>query len=194
MLTWLKKIRSVLSGRRIGVMLGSEIDLKQCLMGLEYLRDTQKWGNVEVAFVRINSIHRNTTDTLFFVFRLWLMSFLFHLDAIIVGAGMANHLTGTVDAFLRYALRSRRIVIIGVAFENAKNPKHTQAAISSITEVPSTQVVFNNFVGAEGFFRACVFAVEGILPKLIRPAKKKTQNLTVRGAISRGEELLSKAA
>jgi phosphoribosylcarboxyaminoimidazole (NCAIR) mutase len=180
--------------RKIGIFLGSASDLKQCLKGLQYLWDAQGQGSVKVPFVRINSIHRNTFATLLYIFFLWLFSFIERIDAIIVGAGMANHLTGTTDAFLRYFLRSRRIVIIGVAFENAKDPESTQAAILSITKVPGTQVVFDNFVGAEGFFRACQFTVEGDLPELIRPAKKQTQTLTLREAIKEAQVLLDKAA
>jgi hypothetical protein len=50
----------------------------------------------------------------------------------------------------------------------------------SIKHVPGTQVVFEDFVGEEGFLKACQMAVEGNLPeiKLKEPKKHKLRLLS----------------
>jgi len=85
-------------------------------------------------------------------------------QVLIVCAGWANHLTGCVDAYLRYKLRNDKIVVFGLAFED-ENPENTQAAILSILRVPGTQVVYKG-VGTEGFLKACQDAVNEKLPEI----------------------------
>ncbi len=158
--------------RNIVIIVGSKSDLKQCRKGLEWLRDNE--NVVSVVKVHIASQHRHT----------WrVQNILEDLaaspnppDAIIAGAGWANHLTGCCDAYLRYTLRNDRIPVIGVAFQDKDNEDHTTAAILSISCVPGTQVVFtpngkdlvlqNEFIGEDGFYRACVHAATGELPKI----------------------------
>lgn len=88
------------------------------------------------------------------------------IDALIIGAGWANHLTGCSDAYLRNTLGNDKIPVYGVAFKDKKNPKNTEAAILSITQVPGTQVIFRDYVGSRCFLRACQDVVEGELPQI----------------------------
>jgi phosphoribosylcarboxyaminoimidazole (NCAIR) mutase len=175
--------------RKIAVMIGSDSDLSQCENGLKYLLEAEKEGLVEVVKVITNSIHRNTHSVLDKLFN-------FHtavgveIDAIIVGAGMANHLTGTVDAYLRYTLGNKRIIVVGVAFIG-KTEAETRVARESIIYVPGTQVVFNEYIGANGFMRACEFAVEGDLPRrIILKEGKPVVERTLEEAIKAAEEKL----
>lgn len=176
--------------RRIGIIIGSKSDLPQCIYGLRYLDAAQRLIAVEVLFVRISSIHRNTPDVL----KLLESVHRAHaLDVLIVGAGLANHLTGTCDAYLRHTLKNDRIVVFGVAFENPLDPG-AQAASLSITKVPGAQVVFNNYVGTDGFLQACMAAAEGygVLPKIKLPLPKPGEELTLKQAIAITEEMLKK--
>jgi phosphoribosylcarboxyaminoimidazole (NCAIR) mutase len=164
--------------RRIAIIIGSDSDLPQCQEGLKFLVQMVVDGKAEVIEVITASIHRNTE----FVLQK-LCDLGGKIDVLIAGAGWANHLTGTADAYLRYYLRDQGIVVIGVAFEDEKSAIHTQAAINSILHVPGTQVVFDNlenlFVGSTGFLLACQFAVEGELPiiKLKDPKPPITRTL-----------------
>ncbi len=168
--------------RRIAVLIGSQSDLKQCGEGLKILKSAVEEEIVEVVDLRASSIHRAMTLTLAHV------RDKADIDVMITGAGWANHLTGVTDAYLRYALENTKVVVIGVAFEDAKNPKHTQAAILSITEVPGTQVVFEDaegeFSGPDGFRRACQFAVSGELPVLTIPEERPPVRFTLDEAIA----------
>jgi phosphoribosylcarboxyaminoimidazole (NCAIR) mutase len=147
--------------RRIAIMIGSDSDLPQCKKGLVCLADAVRAGRAEVVEVITASIHRNTEYVLE-----KLLSLVGKIDVLIAGAGWANHLTGTADAFLRYTLKDASIVVIGVAFVDKDSEMRTVTAELSITNVPGTQVVFENFIGEEGFFKACFFSVEGELPAI----------------------------
>ncbi len=171
--------------RRIAIMIGSDSDLKQCVRGFEYLIEAERQGLVEVVSVITNSIHRNGKKVFKKLF--WLS--ISEVDVIIAGAGMANHLTGTADAHLRYGLRDDRLVVVGVAFEG-KTEAETRAARESIIYVPGTQVVFNEYIGAEGFYRACDFAVLGELPKIVLKEGKPVVKRTLKEAIRVAKEKL----
>lgn len=164
--------------RRIVVMIGSDSDLKQAHKGLECLYQCEREGLVIIEKVYTNSIHRNTLLVLWRLFMIWAFSrFVKKIDCIIIGAGMANHLTGTCDAFLRNGLRDDKIVVIGVAFAG-KNWDETLAAIVSIQQVPGTQVMFDQttHVGTEGFLYACKQAVGGELKRIdLKPVKPGVQ-------------------
>ena len=174
--------------RRIAIMIGSLSDLPQCIKGLEYLKVLVGRGEVIVVEIIVNSIHRNLDQVMFNLKRLEQ-----HVDVLIVGAGWANHLTGMVDALLRYKMQNDRIVVVGVAFTDEQNHAHTQAACLSITEVPGTQVVFKGYVGTEGFLDACVFAAEGALPMIKLPKAKRVEYLQLDEAITLGEEVIAKS-
>ncbi len=147
---------------RIGIMIGSDSDLKQCIDGLQYLKQKADEGKCEVVAVITNSIHRNTLDVL-----KNLMFYTPLVDGWIIGAGKANHLTGTADAFLRYTMRDNRVHVIGVAFQG-KNIRETDAAILSIVEVPGTQVKILSYtedtypMGSLAFRTACELIIKNI--------------------------------
>lgn len=168
---------------RIGIMIGSDSDLKQCREGLWWLNELSP-TQVVVEAVITNSIHRNTTSVLDNLED-------YPVDVWIVGAGMANHLTGTADAYLRYALK-RRTPVIGVAFEG-KTLEDTEAACLSIERVPGTQVIFDRkkFVGAAGFLHACRYAAEGNFPEIKLTDGKPVQVRTLPDAIAAAEQLIT---
>lgn len=182
--------------RKIAVIIGSESDLKQCLTGLKFLQDLTlapknspetKGGLVEIAGVYIRSQHRNTLETQKLIEKMLTD----RVDVIITGAGWANHLSGCTDAYLRYTLKTENIKVIGVAFEDINEPRHTQAALLSISEVPGTQVIFKDgdgeFIGSAGFLRACRFAALVRLPTITLPAPKPARDLSLLEAISISE-------
>lgn len=167
--------------RKIAVIIGSKSDLTQCHKGLRILSRNQE--EVQVVGVYIRSQHRNTLETQELLRELTKME----VDIAIVGAGWANHLTGCCDAYLRYTLKNNRLVVIGVAFEDKQNERHTNAAILSVTEVPGTQVIFEDDgfpnVGESGFIRACVLAIDGDLPKIKIPEPRPTMDLSLEEAL-----------
>jgi hypothetical protein len=163
--------------RIIQFILGSTSDLPQCRKGFLYLKAKADAGIVRVRGIRISSIHRNTVATLFYLVWMCILSWFGRVHILIIGAGMANHLTGTSEAFLRYFLRSKKLVVIGIAF-SGKTEEATLAAELSISQVPNNQIFFKRFVGEDGVNRACVCAVNEIFPKIKLPPKKPTANLT----------------
>lgn len=179
--------------RKIGIIAGSNGDLPQCLQGLGVLKDLEAGGEVDVLWVKVRSVHRNTLLLLQLLDELAALSVEEQPDVLIIGAGWANHLTGTADAYLRYTLKNDHIVVVGVAFEDEKEERHTAAAILSITEVPGTQVVFQDmdgkpFVGRKGFEMACLLAAQGKLPKIVLKDGKPPLNFTLLEALARAEE------
>jgi len=169
---------------RIGIMVGSDSDLeKQCLKGLLYL---QKQADVEVVCVITASIHRNTEEVLTF-----LDEQIEQVDVWIIGAGWANHLTGICAAYLFYT-KKVSTPVIGVAFRDPDSEAHTTAARLSITEVPGTQVIYEDrdgiFIGEDGFRRACMRAAKGDFPDIVPKAPKPTQVRTLSEAIEFAQE------
>ncbi len=179
---------------RIGIMIGSDSDLPQCILGFKYLAIYIAAGIVEVVIVITNSIHRNTEEVL-----ANLREYKDQVDFWIVGAGWANHLTGTVDAYLRYTLKNNHIKIVGVAFEDVKNEANTRAAVDSIIRVPGTQVIYPEYFvpGEKGFFQACQHIVEDhqkFKPIELKPAKGQKKRSFDQAVIAAEEEKLRQAA
>ena len=180
--------------RLIGIDIGSESDLAQCVEGLKLLKEAVACGEAEVVdtFKPLSS-HRNTDEVLARLESCEEEG----IDVLITGAGWANHLTGTVDAYLRYTLGNTTTTVIGVAFVDPDNVDHTQAAMLSISEVPKTQVVFEDgkgqFVGKEGFTRACELAIHGEFPEITIPEPKPARTFTLDEAIERGKTLRAAA-
>jgi phosphoribosylcarboxyaminoimidazole (NCAIR) mutase len=174
--------------RRGAIIIGSDSDLPQCIKGFEYLMQKKAEGLVEIIWVDTASQHRNTlrVQEILTAYHGWDKSY--KPDFIITGAGWANHLTGCSDAFLRYILEDDEIVVFGVPFDDAENPKHAIAALYSISEVPGTQVVFHKeYIGDLAFLWACQQAVEGELPKIKVKPPKPPQRRTIEDAL--GEAL-----
>jgi len=174
--------------KKVAIIIGSQSDLKQCVGGLKLLQDHPEI----IVNVFVRSQHRNTLDLQQLLQELVQLKY----DVIIAGAGWANHLTGCVDAYLRYTLRDATIPVIGVAFSDPKNNRHTRAAVLSMTEVPGTQVIYKKteaiFIGPEGFWGACQLAINGKLPKIELPQGKEALDLNLDTALKMGQELLSK--
>lgn len=171
--------------RRIVVIVGSDSDLPQCGAGLEVLLGSEGQGVVRVFPVYTISVHRNMLELFAFLSDRHTQQ---DVDVIIAGAGWAAHLPGMIDAYLRYTLVNTRIVVVGVAFEDRHDELHTQAAELSISEVPGTQVVYRDaagqFVGADGFRRACVLAAQGGLPVLRVPVSRPFQARGIREVLA----------
>lgn len=174
--------------RRIAVMIGSKSDLPQCADGLLALQEANRDGQIELVFgdcIIIASIHRNL-ELVFKHLRVWASSNMCP-DVLITGAGWANHLSGMCDAYLRYAISTTKIVVVGVAFEDPACEQHTMAARLSISEVPGTQVVFTDsdgpFISADGFLRACQFAISGELPEIKLPTPRLEELIKLVDAI-----------
>jgi hypothetical protein len=179
--------------RRIAIIVGSKNDFAQCEKGLEWLENNQ--DKISVMQVYVASQHRHTNRVQEILTDLSVSSS--PPDAIITGAGWANHLTGCCDAYLRYTLHDNKILVIGTAFEDLKqmseleiNPfdNHNSAAILSITCVPGTQVVYRDssgkhFCGADGFYRACVYAGTGKFPQITLKEIPEQLNLSLTEAL-----------
>lgn len=160
--------------RKIGIMIGSDSDLSQCLAGLEYLKKAEEAGQCEIVEVITNSIHRNTDETLEN-----LRIYTKHRDVgvWIIGAGWANHLTGIADSYLRYRLKNDKVPVIGVAFDAGDEEKNL-AAFLSIEQVPGHQAIFDrqSFFGEEGFLAACKLAVtDGVTKNITIKASKPVE-------------------
>jgi len=165
--------------RRIGIITGSDSDLKQCEPGLDYF--LKHFELAEITGVDTSSQHRHPKNTRYILTeycRLHLSGT--KIDALIIGAGKAAHLPCCSESFLRNELGCK-IPVIAVAFAG-KTEKETTAAILSIEEVPGTKVIFQDetgikFVGADGFYRACVYAATGPLleveiEKVVGPVRR----------------------
>lgn len=174
----------------IAIIIGSGSDLKQCRSGFKWLS-----ANDDKIFVKkifIASQHRHTLKVQDIL--VTLVDKEIPPDAIIIGAGWANHLTGCCDAFLRYTLKNTRTNVVGVAFDDLSeksNPeeryRHNQAAVLSITEVPGTKVIFKDkegqFFGEDGFLRACKLVAMGELPEIILKPPPEAKELTLDDAL-----------
>lgn len=171
--------------RRILVIIGSDSDLPECRSGLEALKTAAERQDIEIPEVLTMSVHRNTLPLFRELERLHKQN---AVDIIITGAGWANHLTGMVDAYLRYTLGDDRIAVIGVGFQDKQNARHTQAAELSMTEVPGTQVSFGDslgpYIGEDGFLRACENAVTGQLPAIKAASPRPLKRRTIEEAIA----------
>lgn len=178
--------------RHIAIIVGSKSDLPQCKLGLEYLISKGKEGGlVKVYAFYVRSQHRHTEKVQTILH--YLHSLAPKIDAIIAGAGWANHLTGCVDAYFRYTLKNDWTSVIGAAFQDTKSESaearehHDHAAVLSITEVPGTQVIYKDkkdqfFFGSNGFLRACQFAVEENLPEIKLKKAPDTMDLSLEEA------------
>lgn len=133
--------------------------------------------------IYVRSQHRNTLAVQELLIRMSQEK----VDAVIVGAGWANHLTGCCDAFLRYSLQDSHVRVIGVAFKDEVQARRTQAAVLSITEVPGTQVIFNDYIGPDGFVRACLLAIGGELKEITLPAPRPTLDMDLPEAIEKAK-------
>lgn len=176
--------------RKVIFMIGSENDLPQCLKGFEYFASNADL--VSVLQVYVASQHRHTRRVEEILEDLACDPT--NQDVIIItAAGWAAHLPGCSDAFLRYTMINDKLVVIGVPLEDKKQTSagadndHNTAAILSISCVPGTQVIYRDkegiFFGEQGFYRACVYAATGELPKIELKKIPPQLNMTLSEAI-----------
>lgn len=165
--------------RRVIVIVGSDSDLTQCGAGVRLLMHAYREESIDFLGQKTISAHANHRALCEYA------EGLSRDDSplvIIAGAGWAAHLPGMLDAILANDLKNTNVHVIGVGFEDKKEPRHTVAAEHSISEVPRTRVIYadeeGNFVGPYGFVRACEFAIRGELPALTLPAPRPTQSRT----------------
>lgn len=151
---------------KIEVLLGSESDLDQAKIGLDFLR----YSPLDLK-QSILSCHRNPAELREFV-----KNHLVNADVVIAGAGMAAALPGIVKSELSMLGRPD-IPVIGVAFQG-KTERSNQAAILSIEDLPGQMVELDPngkaYSGHSGFLAACKAAMEHeFLPRGIeaKPAK-----------------------
>jgi phosphoribosylcarboxyaminoimidazole (NCAIR) mutase len=178
--------------RFITIIVGSKNDLKQCFKGLKWLFEHGE--EVLVKRIHVASQHRHTLKVQeILTNEVESLKGTAPTDAIIVGAGWANHLTGCCDAFLRFHLKNATIPVIGVAFEDREKDLHTEAAILSITQVPGTQVIFEDadgqFVGEDGFLAACEFAAQGKFPQLVLKEPPESMDFSIAEALQEAQKL-----
>ncbi len=174
--------------RRVLVIVGSDSDIQsQCSAGFGVLMDEVRQGTIEMVEgeVRTMSVHRNHAKLVALLKDLHERK---AVDIIIAGAGWAAHLPGMVDAILGYELGNASIHVIGVAFEDQNDERHTKAAELSISEVPGTRVIYDddggdNLVGAGGFYRACEFAATGEFPEISVPKARESKSRSLLEAI-----------
>jgi len=162
---------------RVGTMFGSDSDLDQAYEAHMYLIHQAGLGHVSLSNEFTNSIHRNPADVL-----TTLSNLIGLVDALLVGAGWANQLTGCVNAFLRNLFHDYNIAVFGVAIEDPNNSVHTQTAVWSITELPGSEVVFDNYVGQEGCLRAAQDMCKGVYPIIRRKEQKPAVKRTIEEA------------
>ncbi|MEA3463963.1 MAG: hypothetical protein U9R14_02730 [Patescibacteria group bacterium] len=170
--------------RKTGIIIGSLSDLDQCLRGFEYLIKMVEKKLAEVYWVDASSQHRHTLIIQSILAQYSMVPAGEKIDALIMGAGWANHLSGCADSFLRYTLQDGDITVIGVAFEDPENLTHARAAILSSSEVPGNQMILENdkgesLVGEKGFLWACQHAVEGTLPKVKAKTPPEYKRMTI---------------
>jgi hypothetical protein len=182
--------------RKVAIIIGSKSDLRQCYRGFQFLQEHRE--DIKVIKVHIRSQHRHTFDTQAILDKYANMQN--GPDAIIIGAGWANHLTGCSDAFLRYSLKNDKISVFGVAFADlsdspeADREARNQAAKLSISEVPGTQVIYhdlknkrkernNVFFGETGFLDACWNAAYYDLPKIELKEAPPIEDLSLEDAL-----------
>jgi len=164
--------------RKVAIIVGSTSDFTQCTEAVTILANAEQTGKIKVITPAPNdkfivaSIHRHKDYLLNTVLPLLIER---GVTAIICGAGWAAHLPGMVDSHLRYDLGNDTISVIGVAFDDANYNRHTDAAILSISEVPGTQVIFDEktHVGANGMIHAVDIAINSKLPPITLPDLSK---------------------
>jgi phosphoribosylcarboxyaminoimidazole (NCAIR) mutase len=177
---------------KVGIMLGSKSDFKQCIDGFKLLKLAEERKLIKLVQVRknktvnVNSIHRHNRATRKNLRKMIKAG----VDVIIAGAGKAAHLPGMLDSDLRYELRNSHVSIIAVAFEG-KITKDVLAATLSISEVPKHQMIFTrNHRGANGFLLACKKAIAGDFPEISLPGLIPDEYFTLEEAIEIGTRQL----
>jgi hypothetical protein len=159
---------------------GSDNDfIGQGYAGIAFLVDEDRAGRIQFLGVETMSVHGVHDEWREFLGERHRLQ---DVDIIVAGAGMAAHLPGMIDAVLGHALKNQLIHVVGVAFEDRKDPKNTLAAELSISQVPDKRLICfddqGQFTGPNGFLRASQFAAWGDFPALglPKPRQRKTRS------------------
>lgn len=173
--------------RRVGVMIGSDTDLPQCIPGLEYLIQKEKEGIIKLTWEDTSSEHRNPKNTWNRIKEYAEQPWETRVNALIVGAGSANVLSGSTDAKLRNWWDELTIKVYAVAFESSL--LNTLAAVLGIIQTPGHNMIFRNYIGQSGFLRACMDTVndDNLLP--IKTATKEAIRRSFPDALKAAYEL-----
>ncbi len=173
--------------RVVRVVIGSKSDLSQMGPGLRILDQAAAEGVIDWNGVQIGSIHWNHDDVIKYIRQLGRDG----VDVIIIGAGAANHITGTSDAMLRRTDLNDTTHVIGVAFESASHPEWNETAIRSIIHVPGTAVHYKDYNGLLGFTNACHAAAYEDLPPIKLPTGfKKMEFLSREKVLAETEQYI----
>jgi len=196
---------------QVAVLIASQSNLGECVAGLRLLGEAAANGQIELCEVprvltlkksadgqsRLNvigvaSMHRNMT-TVLDLLTAWYNQGKQRPDVIITGAGLANHLSGCTDAFLRYILGDTQVTVIAVAFTDKKRDPDGRVASQATSFVPGTETIWKDpdtgqeLIGSEGFRRACILAIEGNFPEINAPKPREPKALTLEEAIVIGQ-------
>ena len=154
---------------RIAIILSSEINLKDCWGGLQFLKNCGP--TTKVVGIYIRSHNRITSK----IQRLLTKLAAENIEAIIIAVNQANYLSSYCDDFLRNILHNTKTTVIEVKFEDGKN--------KSTDSINTPNQVINGFAGAEGFMDACMFSVDTEFPEIKLYEPEKTISLTLDRAL-----------
>ena len=149
-------------GRKIALIIGSEITFKDCWGGLQLLKNCEPEITVTRIYVKSKEIITSKIQ------RLLTKLSNENIDTIIIASKNAHYLSSRCDDILRNILHNTRTTIIGASF--------TGGASLNDSKIPN-QAIFGNgkivFNDSEGFMDACMYAVDEEFPeiKLYEPEK-----------------------
>lgn len=144
--------------RKVAVIMGSDKNLGQCCQGLALLKKAILDNTIE--FKDIVTASANSDIGALFAHLTNLAAT--ECDVIIADAEVANR----CDSFLRYTLRNAKVAVIGVVFMD-ENPHRTIATTLNMREARHSSVLFDKeYVGENGFLKACFIAISGSLPEM----------------------------
>jgi hypothetical protein len=183
--------------RRFAFIPASPNDLEQCVEALDYLiplweRGVFEWvslGNAEVnGEVLATSIHRNPEFTDNVTEQMGYLD----IDVAAIGAGASNHISAGTEARMRNMFKNPKTVVVAFAIEHPTDKFMTWAARLGTSKVPGTQCVYKDedgeFVGPGGVLRACIFAIERVLPANVIPDEKPPRGFDPYAARAFGKE------
>jgi hypothetical protein len=159
------------TGRKIAIILGAGISLKECWGSFQFLK------NCELEIKVLGIYVKNENGITSKIQRLLTKLSAENVDTVIIGAHNARYLSSYCDDFFRCSLHNTKATIIEVNFGYEKNTLTDLAA-----KIPQ-QIIFGNgsviFNGAEGLMDACIYAVDADFPeiKLYEPEKTITYTL-----------------
>lgn len=157
------------SNMKMAIILGSEISLKECWGGLQFLKNCEP--TTKVIGIYIRSHNRITSK----IQRLLTKLAAENVDAIIIAVNQTNYLSSYCDDFFRNILHNTKTTIIEVKFTDGKNK------VADSIDKPNQ--VITGFKESKGFMEACIFSVDIEFPKIILYEPEKTITYTLDKAL-----------